>query len=246
MNPQILKFQIEISPQQVQQQLDKFKVEQIPFETMRDLISLCMNLFDPVAAISLCQLEHFVGSKTKDGNVKCFLKNDPGNVVILNMNDAIKYLKFPVEGFFFMFTVGRQIDDKISEYKERGNLHFSKVLSIIAISAISEIRKKVIQYIEKEANINNFKVGPYMNPGSVKTWELFEQEKIYQITNAQRIGMKYHENGFVDPVFSSSGLVPIGSKYKSDKVTNLCFQCDVIECPLRNEDFSYQDIEDIC
>ena len=161
----------------------------------------------------------------------------------LNLTDeGVKYCLYPCDGFFYVTTLGSRISDRVNDLRGSDSER-ARIYAHTGIMAIGLARCKVRDMVEAEAKRLNMRVGPIMQPGSLRCWDVSEQAKILEIADAGTLlNLRITESGWVDPQYSNTGFIPIGPHYKRDFAYSLCHQCPLTDCFFREET---KDIEDI-
>lgn len=231
--PSALHFDIDLEPSDVRAQMERIGESHFPStEELAAYIEEARTLFCAKAVVYRAEI--CPGEST--GTIRA-------NNVCLNLTpDGVKYCLYPCDGFFYATTLGPAISDLINSLRDSEPVR-ARTLANAAIYATGVLRGRVQALVEAEARRIGTRVGPIVQPGSLRCWDPSEQSKILEITNAGlHIGMRISESGWIDPPYSNTGFIPIGPRYKRDFAYSLCHQCPLTECAFRNE---VKDIEDI-
>lgn len=122
-------------------------------------------------------------------------------------------------------TAGGKITDAITAYSQKGDYLMMYYMDAFGVMALSSLSAFYRSYLEKYATEKSYGIGPFMQPGSVKGWDVACQKNLYFLAHGETINLKVNEAALLVPHISNSSLIGIGSEYKTGKVGSMCDEC---------------------
>ena len=145
--------------------------------------------------------------------------------IILKMGHAGTFLKSARFAFLGAYSVGTGLEQASTE-AARGKRYLDSYLyEFIATEALANIGSAVSLLVEEEAALREWKVGPFLSPGSVHGWELTEQPQLCKLLDLETAGIRCLDNGVLTPFNSLSFIIGIGPGYEHAKVGSPCEVC---------------------
>lgn len=142
-------------------------------------------------------------------------------------------------GIFGLATAGPGIEEATKRLFDEGEALDAFLLdaagSAIAMDALTQIIADATAELERAGSI----VGFCLTPGSSQ-WALSGQRAIFDVLQADRIGVQLLDSMLMVPQKSQSVLIPYGEKIRvhGDPSASPCLTCNAIHCPIRSEEFA--------
>ncbi len=150
------------------------------------------------------------------------------NSSMIHFLEGANYLIFGV------ITVGRELEEKVSELFSQGD--YSRAIALDAVGTVSA--KYLLDYINslvcQETIEKNLKITKVISPGS-NDLDISQQEKIFQIVPAGRIGITLSDSHMMIPQKSLSWLIGLGKKIATPfkEQNHSCKTCLAENCQFR-------------
>jgi len=108
-------------------------------------------------------------------------------------------------------TIGRELEEKVSELFGQGD--YFRAVALDAVGTVSAIylRDYINSLVCQETRKQNLQITRVFSPGS-HHWDISEQEKIFQIIPAEKIGITLTDSYMMYPQKSLSWLIGFGKK----------------------------------
>ena len=150
-----------------------------------------------------------------------------GKSIVKHLNGCEKVICMAV-------TVGFEIEREITKKFERGEYLASVLLDAAATTAVEQAADAMEKNFAARFAKDGFKMRWRFSPG-YGDWDLTEQEKLFTIAGAEKIGMSLSSAMMLEPrksVTAIIGLEKISAQKKSSHKKN-CADCDKLDCPMR-------------
>lgn len=152
--------------------------------------------------------------------------------IVFNTNKIITVkLKGAEQAAIFMCTAGEKISAMINKYFSIGDLMNGYALDTLANIAVDAAMDHIQYQLQNEMKAQSLKITNRFSPGYCD-WELSEQEKIFSLFPASRLGVSLSSSYLMSPVKTVSGLIGIGKQVKY--INNTCSLCNNKSCIYRS------------
>ena len=225
----IADFQIEITESEVLRRLGYKKKEGLQGklkEALLEAIDLGNRLAKPRAL--------YAWFKIKEADAQGLLLEEGSR---LNIGRAMKLWKGAEYLAVALCTIGGDLENHASELFSKGEPVLASMLDSVGSVAVDSLEAGVGQLICQQAHEPGMRVGPRLSPGS-KDWFLGEQRVLFRLLPAARIGVSLTGHCMMMPrkslsFCSGAGREVVWKGLDSDKVTNPCQLCGMVNCPYR-------------
>ncbi|MHA1345449.1 MAG: vitamin B12 dependent-methionine synthase activation domain-containing protein [Candidatus Heimdallarchaeaceae archaeon] len=132
-------------------------------------------------------------------------------------------------------TIGRDLENRGSQFISRGELSKGVIMDAIASHAAEQtaeyVNKTIIEDIKDE--IKGKKVTLRFSPGYCQ-WELGKgQEMIFNLLETDKIGVTLSESMLMTPIKSVSFAINIGEEIDDELGSRDCETCSMVNCAYR-------------
>jgi hypothetical protein len=130
-------------------------------------------------------------------------------------------------------TIGDELDTAVRATSKKGDLLGAYFLDSAGVVALSEVGRKVREVAEAEAARRGWGVSPSLGPGTLAGWPIEGQRELWDFLNtdhaasAAAIGISLSQSGVLTPHKSATGLIGLGTRYRSRKVGSVCGFCQL-------------------
>ena len=139
----------------------------------------------------------------------------------------------------FVKTIGDKLERKTAQLSNKGSTLEAYVLDAIGSAALAEVTDPLIDKIRAIAVADGNKITSSFSPGQID-WNNIQQKTIFNLIDAQSIGIRLTDTFMMIPAKSVSGIFGIGKlKIGQDRITP-CRFCNKQNCPDRREPFMPQ------
>jgi len=162
---------------------------------------------------------------------KVYLKNECS----LDFNSSmIQFLKGVNQLILGLVTIGRELEEKVSELFSQGDYSRAIALDAVGTVSVTYFRDYVNNIVCQETREQNLQITRVFSPGS-HDWEISQQENIFQIVPADKIGITLSESYMMYPQKSLSWLIGSGKKIAVPfkKQNHSCKICLAENCQFR-------------
>jgi len=221
-------LQIDIEEPEVLRRVGyKGKVPQVRMvETVRKAVELGYQLAKPLALHAWFAIEEMdeKGLVLKDGTR-------------FNIGSRSKLWQGAEHVATALCTIGAELEQLTSELFAKGEPLLAWVLDGVGSAAIDSLETQLQQLICQEAHQSGMIVGPKLHPGS-REWSLEEQRVLFGLLPVEKIGVRLTESCMMIPRKSTSfcsgaGHEQVWRGLASEKVTNPCQLCHMVNCLYR-------------
>jgi hypothetical protein len=134
-------------------------------------------------------------------------------------------------------TIGTELEHQVSKLFSTGKPALAMMLDSVGSVAIDNLETQVQQLLCQEAYQSGRLVGPKLYPGS-REWPLEEQQVLFRLLPAERIGIHLNEHCMMIPrksvsFCSASGQKQLWRGMLSENIANPCKLCQLIDCIYR-------------
>jgi hypothetical protein len=132
-------------------------------------------------------------------------------------------------------TVGARISERTDFYTRGKDLFRGMVLSDLASYAVDLVRQEVCELVEDEARGNGLHVSTPLSPGESE-WSVREQETLFSLIDASRIGVTLTPSMVMRPLKSLSLAMGVGARPMGSEGGTNCDFCTIRDrCAHRRE-----------
>ena len=149
-------------------------------------------------------------------------------------NSIIKHLDGCEKVICMAATIGTEIEREINKKFERGEYLASVLLDAAATAAVEQAADLMEKNFAAKFSKDGYKMRWRFSPG-YGDWNLTEQEKLFKISGADKIGMSLTSAMMLEPrksITAIIGLEKISAQKKSSHKKD-CAMCDKLDCPMR-------------
>ncbi|MFC1847269.1 vitamin B12 dependent-methionine synthase activation domain-containing protein [Chloroflexota bacterium] len=154
------------------------------------------------------------------------------NDSILNLGSSIEYFRKSSHIGIAICTSGPALEERVSELLSCGEFAEALMLDSVGSVAVECVADLVNNSICQTANRLNMKVGARFSPGYGR-WNLRDQEALFHLCDAERIGVSLNSQFMMIPRKSVSFCVGIGRELVTGSRVNTCRRCNMKECQYR-------------
>jgi len=126
-------------------------------------------------------------------------------------------------------TVGGDLDDRVSEYRDAGDEVRAVLLDGIGTAAIGELGEMAQALISDEAQERGWQASAPFHPGQLD-WPLEDHGVFFRLLPAEKLGLKLDHNHLIIPSKSVSLAIGLG-----EEMLPLAMERACKHCPLRDE-----------
>lgn len=203
------------------------KVNKTVMKITREEIKRGYNLFEPKGIYSPVKIKQISFS---DGRVD--LKNGFSLYFSNSIINLLKGTNYLVLG---VITIGSSLENKVSEFFTQEEYPRAIALDAVGTVAVESLSRYIKNLICQEAKEQYFKTTRYFNPG-YGGWDINQQENIFEIIPADKIGVKLTESYMMVPKKSLSWAMGAGENIITpSKKDDSCQICQAKNCQYRKE-----------
>lgn len=129
-------------------------------------------------------------------------------------------------------TIGDELENKVRELNQRGELAFAVILdaigSVAAENTADFVNLQICEWCQKKG----WGTSPRFSPG-YGNWSLEGQKFIFSLLPAEKIKVRLNQSCMMIPRKSVSFAIKIGEKFGSLKKKGICEICNLKDCPYR-------------
>lgn len=153
--------------------------------------------------------------------------NIVGNSIIKHLNGCEKVICMAA-------TVGAEIEREINKKFERGEYLASVLLDAAATAAVEQTADAMEKNFAAKFSKDGYKMRWRFSPG-YGDWNLTEQEKLFKICGAEKLGISLTSAMMLEPRKSITAIIGLEKISVQKKSLNKksCATCDKIDCPAR-------------
>jgi len=145
----------------------------------------------------------------------------------------IKQLKGANHLIIGVVTIGDFLEKRVSELFSQGEYLRALALDAVGSVAVEDFSQKVRNLARQEVIGQGFKTSRHFSPG-YGGWDVSQQEVIFKIIPADKIGVKLTKGYMMLPQKSLSWVIGVGKKVsKSFSEDNYCKNCQLKSCKYR-------------
>lgn len=140
------------------------------------------------------------------------------------------------EAAFIVVTIGDELERRVADHFASGDSLEGIVLDAVGSAGIMDVFSQVANQVFDDVTSDGFQTGMCLRPGQ-SYWDITGQRTVFQLVDADSIGVELMESCFMVPQKSQSAVVPIGRDLKvhSDPMESYCRYCNAVRCPMRQE-----------
>ena len=190
------------------------------------------HLLASAAAVEIYEVES-ISAECQTVNLKL-----PGHEEIetLNIGPQTGYLYPAKEAAIVLCTVGTPLTEAMRNFGENGDYLMMYYLDVFGVKALADLSQQVRLYLESYAEGKGWGAGPFLQPGSVKGWDVAGQRDLYRLAHGEQVGIAINDAHILVPQISDSSLIGMGPHYLSQKAGSMCRECPRYEkCLWRRE-----------
>ena len=149
-------------------------------------------------------------------------------------NSVIKHLDGCEKVICMATTVGAAIEREITKKFERGNYLASVLLDAAATTAVEQAADAMEKNFAAQFSKDGYKMRWRFSPG-YGDWNLTEQEKLFKICGAEKIGLRLTSAMMLEPRKSITAIIGLEkfSTQKNFSVQKSCANCNKLDCSMR-------------
>lgn len=121
-------------------------------------------------------------------------------------------------------TIGSGLEDKSANYFKQGKELHGLLLDGIGSAAVDVLCQKVCQILGEEASLHGYQASSPVNPG-MPGLPLTEQEHLFELVPANRIGVRLTSGCMMEPRKSTSLVIGAGTKMPQWTPESVCARC---------------------
>lgn len=131
------------------------------------------------------------------------------------------------------FTIGPDLERKVSSYLAQGDSIRGFVLDGVGTAAVEELAQQVHHLIEEIAARRGTKASLSLYPG-VGDWDVTEQKVLFDLVMAEEIGVQLTNSCSMVPLKSESVIIGLGDEVVTEAEDSVCNHCPEGDtCPYR-------------
>lgn len=195
-------------------------------QRLAGLTSVAGKLADPILLYEICPVN------VKDGRLLFYAGDE---IFSLDINDNLSELTHAREVVVGLITLGSAIEEEIQKYNSKNQLLASYLLSEISISMMGQLIAKTKKMIMDLARQRDCFVSLVHIPGSTPGLSLSIQPLILSVLKGENKGIAVNQHMIIEPFYSVSFLVGIGTAYNNHYLYPKCPGCSRAKsCAWRN------------
>jgi len=131
-------------------------------------------------------------------------------------------------------TIGRTLENKVSEFFSQGEYSRALTLDAVGTVAVQNLSRYVRNLVCQEVKDRNLQITRNFSPG-FNDWDIRQHKNIFQIISADKIGVKLTESYMMIPAKSLSWVVGVGKNIitPSKRGGHSCETCQAENCQFR-------------
>lgn len=176
------------------------------------------GLLEPAIAYEICKIREIRHCQTVLGNGLAFRSHLVASV-----------MKSAREAALVVCTIGSRLEARVSEYFARNQPTKAVVLDAVGIEAVNRVSEEASRRVEVEAADRGLKASIPINPGMSSMCSLEEQEVVFKVVDAERIGVKLSSSSVMIPLKSISMIVGLGEDVPTRDTGSQCDFCSLRE-----------------
>lgn len=228
METEISYPEISVKPSQLQRQMGNVKRPERFMSQVDRVLREASQLWTP----KICWARRGIEILPDGRSVK--ILNDVGITLgTLKIGERTNLLNGAKECFISVATVGRELSARILELERDGDVVAAYLMDIVGVLALNETHRHFRDHVTAHAALEEWGVGPVMQPGSLDGWDLEGQADLLRLLPVDKIGVTLNNYFMMEPAKSNSTLVAIGPGYDRQKPECLCEDCSRYDCPWR-------------
>ena len=149
-------------------------------------------------------------------------------------NSIVKHLDGCEKVICMAATVGFEIEREINKKFERGEYLSSVLLDAAATAAVEQAADLMEKNFAAKFSKDGYKMRWRFSPG-YGVWDLTEQEKLFKISGAEKIGMNLTSAMMLEPRKSITAIIGLYS-IRNEELgmrNEACANCNRSDCPMR-------------
>ena len=190
-------------------------------EIINEKIAQAHSLINPKAI--------YIIKDVKEAGEEEIFFNDKSHIKIKSFRQFISHIE---KTAIALCTIGKAIDEKITELNNEGSYTEALILDIIGSVAVEEVANKINFLICQQTEKYGLQASHRFSPG-YGNFNLSEQENIFKIINAEKIGVNLTKSYMMIPKKSKSFCIYLG-KLKND-IQSQCSICGLKDCNFRKK-----------
>lgn len=185
------------------------------------------ELIEPLAGYSIQPI-----TSIKDSNISVGISTLKSGILAKVLSNC-RYIAI------YLITIGSKLERKVTQLSNEGLTLEAYVLDTIGSAALDGIMDSLTDKIRTIAAADGNKITYSFNPGQID-WDITQQKIIFNLIDAQSLGVKLNKASMMIPLQSISGVFGIGRLKKNQDRITPCRFCDKANCPSRREAFMKQ------
>ncbi len=121
-------------------------------------------------------------------------------------------------------TIGCKLEEKVSDYFSKNEPLRGLLLDGIGSAAVDSLAQEVCKLIALEAAARGYQASSPLSPG-MHGFPLSEQQQIFRLVPAGKIGVSLTESGVMVPRKSISMVMGLGTRMRTWGQTEVCARC---------------------
>jgi hypothetical protein len=126
-----------------------------------------------------------------------------------------------------VYTIGPELEERVRELHEAGELLLSYMLDCVGVMAVGKIGGEVGRLAEERAAERGWGVSPGLSPGGLVGWPVQGQRELCALLPLADIGVRLNRYSMLQPQKSASGVIGMGPGYEEHRVGTVCRYCNL-------------------
>ncbi|MFC1976789.1 vitamin B12 dependent-methionine synthase activation domain-containing protein [Chloroflexota bacterium] len=147
--------------------------------------------------------------------------------VVFESEVIARLLEKAVKVAVFVLTIGRYLEDAVTQLAQGGLVLQSAVLDAVGSDATERLADSVESQISEVANNQGLTISRRFSPGYCD-WDVSQQKSVFQAMKGDCAGVQLTDGCLMLPRKSISGIIGIGPRNVADY--NPCKTCDKHDC----------------
>jgi len=123
-----------------------------------------------------------------------------------------------------VYTIGPDLERKVSSYFARGDSTKGIVLDGVGTAAVEELAQQAHHLIDKIAARRGTKASLSLNPG-IGDWDVTEQKVLFGLVRTEKIGVQLTNSCIMVPLKSESAIIGLGDEVITEAEDSVCNHC---------------------
>jgi hypothetical protein len=180
-------------------------------------IALGKTLFAPAAVYDEFEVRRVAGERVElavDG-------------AVLTVGPMVHLLAPAKRLLVAVYTIGPELEERVRELHEAGELLLSYMLDCVGVMAVGKIGGEVGRLAEERAAERGWGVSPGLSPGGLVGWPVQGQRELCALLPLADIGVRLNRYSMLQPQKSASGVIGMGPGYEEHRVGTVCRYCNL-------------------